>query len=270
TGSGIGWFVSKIVDSFDVRSDGDRVAVFQLVHGSAQRTGFGLNAFATKKDILQYLRRNLTVPLRSMSGAEELSHIASNEFTAEMGDRPNVPNILIVIMDDHQRDTVAAPPMELYSENRNVIAFGVGLSVNVTYITEVMRREEGGRKIPGDHSTPLEELQNFIRSLRNLIESAFPISANKIAGEGPFDQVSHYFAGVNVECSRNGFATVLIKTVETFRGRIFLKDHFGESCCDWTFTNNMSDEVKVRVDVKKYGKELRNVRIPLYPLCCFV
>ncbi|XP_013384288.1 collagen alpha-4(VI) chain-like [Lingula anatina] len=121
-------FIKSLVRKFDVGPNAVKVGVLQYSTNTVQE--FNLNTHNTEAAILAAVDR-IKQKRGGTNTAFALSTARKSSFTAAKGDRPNVPNIAIV-MTDGQSINMAATAREanMLRNIASVFAIGVGSNVN--------------------------------------------------------------------------------------------------------------------------------------------
>ena len=158
-------FVKDFLFIADIDSGNVRVGV--IIYSTEDYVQFQLNTYRTKAEIFNAVDQ---IPYRygSTNTADALNTMRTEMFIAVNGDRPNVPNIAIVVTDGvsniNSRRTI--PEAETArADNIHIYAIGIGL----TDTTE----------LDGIASKPVEEnrfaVQEFseLRTLRDQVFAAF-------------------------------------------------------------------------------------------------
>ncbi|XP_013401673.1 ZP domain-containing protein-like [Lingula anatina] len=121
-------FIKSLVRKFDVGPNAVQVGVLQYSDYAVQE--LNLNTHSTEAAILAAVDR-----IRQMGDgtntALALSTVRTSSFTAARGDRPNVPNLVIVMTDGRSNDMAATAREANKLRNiASVFAIGVGSNVN--------------------------------------------------------------------------------------------------------------------------------------------
>ena len=158
-------FVADFLFIADIDNGNVRVGV--IIYSTEDHLEFNLNTYSTKMDVLTAIE---DIPYRygSTNTADALKTMRTEMYTAANGDRPNVPNICIVVTDGvsniNSRRTIPEAE-EARAAGIHIYAIGIGL----TDTTE----------LDGIASKPVEEnrfaVQEFseLRALRDTVFSAF-------------------------------------------------------------------------------------------------
>ena len=158
-------FVADFLFIADIDNGNVRVGV--IIYSTEDHLEFNLNTYSTKVDVLTAIE---DIPYRygSTNTADALKTMRTEMYTAANGDRPNVPNICIVVTDGvsniNSRRTIPEAE-EARAAGIHIYAIGIGL----TDTTE----------LDGIASKPVEEnrfaVQEFseLRALRDTVFSAF-------------------------------------------------------------------------------------------------
>ena len=158
-------FVADFLFIADIDNGNVRVGV--IIYSTDDHLEFNLNTYSTKMDVLTAIE---DIPYRygSTNTADALKTMRTEMYTAANGDRPNVPNICIVVTDGvsniNSRRTIPEAE-EARAAGIHIYAIGIGL----TDTTE----------LDGIASKPVEEnrfaVQEFseLRALRDKVFSAF-------------------------------------------------------------------------------------------------
>ncbi|XP_064601374.1 collagen alpha-4(VI) chain-like [Liolophura sinensis] len=118
-------FLRGVVQHFDVGQDNVRVGLITFNFGALVE--FNLNQFSTKEEVLQAFDHvqgihEGTATHRALKYAREIS------FTAENGDRPDIPNVAILLTDGQSThpDKTATEQALLKAAGVRVFAIGIG------------------------------------------------------------------------------------------------------------------------------------------------
>ncbi|XP_013404385.1 ZP domain-containing protein-like [Lingula anatina] len=119
-------FIKSLVRKFDVGPNAVKVGVLQYSTYAVQE--FNLNTHSTEAAILAAVDR-----IRQKSGgtntALALSTARTSSFTAAKGDRPNVPN-LVIVMTDGRSNNMAATAREANKLRNIASVFAIGVGSN--------------------------------------------------------------------------------------------------------------------------------------------
>ena len=158
-------FVTDFLFIADI--DGGNVRVGVIIYSTEDHLEFNLNTYNTKVDVLTAIE-NIPYRYGSTNTADALLTMRSEMYTAANGDRPNVPNICIVITDGvsniNSRRTIPEAE-QARADGIHIYAIGIGL----TDTTE----------LDGIASKPVEDnrfaVQEFseLRALRDQVFAAF-------------------------------------------------------------------------------------------------
>jgi len=132
-------YVVSIVDALDVRQEAVRVGM--VTFSLTARHEFYLNTFYDKEEMKAKIRS--TPYMGAFTNTQEgLEYIKEGQFISGRGDRPSVPNVVVVITDgesnmiDGRLNIQTAPAItvetatELQQSGVNIIAIGIGDTVN--------------------------------------------------------------------------------------------------------------------------------------------
>ena len=158
-------FVADFLFIADI--DGGNVRVGVIIYSTEDHLEFNMNTYNTKVDVLTAIE-NMPHRYGSTNTAGALLTMRSEMYTAANGDRPNVPNICIVITDGvsniNSRRTIPEAE-QARADGIHIYAIGIGL----TDTTE----------LDGIASKPVEDnrfaVQEFseLRALRDQVFAAF-------------------------------------------------------------------------------------------------
>ncbi|XP_078580606.1 uncharacterized protein LOC144864418 isoform X3 [Branchiostoma floridae x Branchiostoma japonicum] len=123
-------FLEAITAGFEVSSSQTRVGVVQYSTGI--NTEFNLNSFATEAEVINAIR-GLSHQRGSTFTGAGITFTRLESFTGSSGDRPEAPNVLIVITDGISADSVDAPAEVARAENITTYSIGIGDEIN--YLT---------------------------------------------------------------------------------------------------------------------------------------
>ncbi|XP_066300013.1 collagen alpha-3(VI) chain-like [Branchiostoma lanceolatum] len=123
-------FLEAITSGFEVSSTQTRVGVVQ--YSTRINTEFDLNSFATEAEVINAIR-GLSHQRGSTFTGAGITFTRVESFTGSSGDRPEAPNVLIVITDGISADSVDAPAEAARAENITTYSIGIGDEIN--YLT---------------------------------------------------------------------------------------------------------------------------------------
>ncbi|CAH1241297.1 COL6A3 [Branchiostoma lanceolatum] len=123
-------FLEAITSGFEVSSTQTRVGVVQ--YSTRINTEFDLNSFATEAEVINAIR-GLSHQRGSTFTGAGITFTRVESFTGASGDRPEAPNVLIVITDGISADSVDAPAEAARAENITTYSIGIGDEIN--YLT---------------------------------------------------------------------------------------------------------------------------------------
>ena len=152
---------------FIAEIDNGNVRVGVIIYSTEDYVQFQLNTYATKAEVFDAVDQ---IPYRygSTNTADALNTMRTEMFTAFNGDRPNVPNLAIVVTDGvsniNSRRTI--PEAEQARADRiHIYAIGIGL----TDTTEL----DGIASKPADENSFAVQEFSELRSLRDQVFAAF-------------------------------------------------------------------------------------------------
>nr|XP_014348789.1 PREDICTED: collagen alpha-1(XII) chain [Latimeria chalumnae] len=115
-------FLENIVRVFDISPN--RVQVGLAQYSGDPRTEWHLNAHGTKESLLDAVR-NLPYKGGNTLTGLALNYIQQNNFKPEVGSRPNVYQIGVLITDGKSQDDVIAPSQKLRDQGIELFAIGI-------------------------------------------------------------------------------------------------------------------------------------------------
>lgn len=132
-------FVSKFVQAFNIGHGPQDVQIGAVTWSSAVHNQFNMNKYGTKT-ALQSAINGITYDSGNTQTHLALQYVMNNSFKPAAGDRPNVPNILIV-MTDGQSTTPSQTLTETqklhHIPNLKVFAIGIGSGVDRTELGHI-------------------------------------------------------------------------------------------------------------------------------------
>ncbi|CAH3196871.1 unnamed protein product [Porites evermanni] len=120
-------FVKSIIEEFDISRDGTNIAF--VLFASSVQVVFSLNEFYNKADMQQAVQA-VPYPAGGTKTGAGLDVVRS-QILANLGDRSNLTNIVIVVTDGHSGDDVRAPSSRLRDMNVTIISVGVGCCYDI-------------------------------------------------------------------------------------------------------------------------------------------
>ncbi|XP_034416759.1 collagen alpha-3(VI) chain-like [Cyclopterus lumpus] len=117
-------FVQRVVERLSVDDNQDRISVVQYSRDPAVQ--FYLNTYATKVEILDFVRGLRHKGGRPLNTGAALQYVKDNVFTASAGSRrlEGVPQVLILLSGGRSSDSVDAPASAL--KQLGVLTFAIG------------------------------------------------------------------------------------------------------------------------------------------------
>jgi len=97
-------FVSELVNKFDVENGHVRVGL--LTYSTTVQVTFNLNMYTSRADIRAAISRLTYVAGRTNTG-DALAHARTVMLQPAAGDRPHVPNVIVVLTDGGSNDKLA-------------------------------------------------------------------------------------------------------------------------------------------------------------------
>ena len=129
-------FLTDLVKAFSIGPDATRVGA--IVFSEQVRLALGLNAYDNAEDINQALL-NIAYLGQTTNTPEALLQTRTQCFNAANGDRPNVPNLAIVITDgvpfpDNRRTPALNEAKVLRDTGATVISIGVTNNIDADFL----------------------------------------------------------------------------------------------------------------------------------------
>lgn len=117
-------FVQRVVETFSVGKDKDRVAVVQ--YSSEPEAHFFLNTYPDKQDVLSSIKSLKHKGGRSLNTGAALDYVKKDVFTATSGSRgqEGVPQILVLLSGGRSQDDVGGAAIALKQDN--IVPFSIG------------------------------------------------------------------------------------------------------------------------------------------------
>ncbi|XP_078660839.1 uncharacterized protein LOC144905190 isoform X3 [Branchiostoma floridae x Branchiostoma belcheri] len=127
-------FTRRLANNFDVSLADTRVGVVQ--YSDFPTTEFNLNSFNTN-ELVDLAIRNIQYQEGGTDTGEAIDFVRVNSFSANNGDRSNVPNVMIVVTDGQSSDDVAVPAQTARNAGITMYAVGIGNSVDANELLQI-------------------------------------------------------------------------------------------------------------------------------------
>jgi len=98
-------FVSQLVDRFDVETGNARVGL--LTYSTAVQASFNLTTYRSRAQVRAAVTA-LTYAAGRTNTGDALAYVRTVMLQPEAGDRPDVPNVVVVLTDGGSNDKLAA------------------------------------------------------------------------------------------------------------------------------------------------------------------
>ncbi|XP_037108426.1 matrilin-4 isoform X2 [Syngnathus acus] len=115
-------FMIDILDTLDIGLNGTRVGVVQ--YSSQVRNEFSLNSYDSMSGMVDAIRRVVPLAQGTMTGLA-IRYVMDNAFSPPQGDRPRVPNVVVIVTDGRPQDRVAEVAAEARQKGIEIFAVGV-------------------------------------------------------------------------------------------------------------------------------------------------
>ncbi|XP_049590228.1 matrilin-4 isoform X3 [Syngnathus scovelli] len=115
-------FMIDILDMLDIGLNGTRVGVVQ--YSSQVRNEFSLNSYDSMSGMVDAIRRVVPLAQGTMTGLA-IRYVMDNAFSPPQGDRPRVPNVVVIVTDGRPQDRVAEVAAEARQKGIEIFAVGV-------------------------------------------------------------------------------------------------------------------------------------------------
>ncbi|KAE8298898.1 Matrilin-4 [Larimichthys crocea] len=115
-------FMIDILDTLDIGLNATRVGVVQ--YSSQVRTEFSLRAHAKLDSMVKGINEIIPLAQGTMTGLA-IKYVMNEAFTAEAGDRPKVPNVVVIVTDGRPQDRVTEVAAEAREKGIEIYAVGV-------------------------------------------------------------------------------------------------------------------------------------------------
>ncbi|XP_039272472.2 matrilin-1-like isoform X1 [Styela clava] len=157
-------FLQDFLSHFPVSQDGVRVGIY-LFNDTVSSSDIDLHSHESRKDVINTID-HISLKGDGINIGAALSWMAINGFTKDSGDRQHVDNMVILILQDHPKDSIF-DGAKMLKYKSDVLSIGVGYDIN-----------------DDDLSAMSTGSENFYRSTssENLIRLSTPLH-NKICGE---------------------------------------------------------------------------------------
>ncbi|XP_078691394.1 uncharacterized protein LOC144921870 [Branchiostoma floridae x Branchiostoma belcheri] len=128
-------FVTALVDRFEI---GDLDALVGVVrYNTGQMLEFHLNAYNNKAATLAHISGMTTTPGGGTLTGAALTYVANTMLLPSNGNRPDAPDVVIVLTDGFSWDSVAGPASVLHSMGVQTFAIGVGSCVSDAQLHDI-------------------------------------------------------------------------------------------------------------------------------------
>ncbi|XP_062271586.1 matrilin-4 [Scomber scombrus] len=115
-------FMIDILNTLDIGLNATRVGVVQ--YSSQVRSEFTLKAHSKLDSTVKAINRIIPLSQGTMTGLA-IKYVMTNAFTPEAGDRPKVPNVVVIVTDGRPQDRVAEVAAEAREKGIEIYAVGV-------------------------------------------------------------------------------------------------------------------------------------------------
>ncbi|XP_030275676.1 matrilin-4 isoform X2 [Sparus aurata] len=115
-------FMIDILATLDIGLNATRVGVVQ--YSSQVRSEFSLKTHAKLETMVKGINEIIPLAQGTMTGLA-IKYVMNNAFTAEAGDRPKVPNVVVIVTDGRPQDRVAEVAAEAREKGIEIYAVGV-------------------------------------------------------------------------------------------------------------------------------------------------
>uniref|UniRef100_UPI0037E944B3 matrilin-4 n=1 Tax=Semicossyphus pulcher TaxID=241346 RepID=UPI0037E944B3 len=115
-------FMIDILDTLDIGLNATRVGVVQ--YSSQVRSEFSLKTHATLASMVKGINQIIPLAQGTMTGLA-IKYVMNSAFIAEEGDRPKVPNVVVIVTDGRPQDRVAEVAAEAREKGIEIYAVGV-------------------------------------------------------------------------------------------------------------------------------------------------
>uniref|UniRef100_A0A8C5DSG0 Matrilin-4-like n=1 Tax=Gouania willdenowi TaxID=441366 RepID=A0A8C5DSG0_GOUWI len=115
-------FMIDILNTLDIGLNATRVGVVQ--YSSQVRSEFSLKSHADVEDMVKNIHEIVPLAQGTMTGLA-IKYVLTQAFTAEAGDRPKVPNVVVIVTDGRPQDRVAEVAAEARERGVEIYAVGV-------------------------------------------------------------------------------------------------------------------------------------------------
>ncbi|KAM7006293.1 matrilin-4 isoform 2-T2 [Tautogolabrus adspersus] len=115
-------FMIDILATLDIGLNATRVGVVQ--YSSQVRSEFSLKTHATLDSMVKGINQIIPLAQGTMTGLA-IKYVMNSAFIAEEGDRPKVPNVVVIVTDGRPQDRVAEVAAEAREKGIEIYAVGV-------------------------------------------------------------------------------------------------------------------------------------------------
>ncbi|KAM7421857.1 hypothetical protein PAMA_010084 [Pampus argenteus] len=115
-------FMIDILDTLDIGLNATRVGVVQ--YSSQVRSEFSLKTHSKLDSMVKGINQIIPLAQGTMTGLA-IKYVMNAAFTAEEGDRPQVPNVAVIVTDGRPQDRVAEVAAEAREKGIEIYAVGV-------------------------------------------------------------------------------------------------------------------------------------------------
>uniref|UniRef100_A0A8C6LJ23 Matrilin 4 n=1 Tax=Nothobranchius furzeri TaxID=105023 RepID=A0A8C6LJ23_NOTFU len=115
-------FMIDILDTLDIGLDTTRVGVVQ--YSSQVRSEFSLKTHSKLENMVKAINEIIPLAQGTMTGLA-IRYLMNEAFSPEQGDRPEVPNVAVIVTDGRPQDRVAEVAAEAREKGIEIFAVGV-------------------------------------------------------------------------------------------------------------------------------------------------
>ncbi|KAK7489962.1 hypothetical protein BaRGS_00018827, partial [Batillaria attramentaria] len=179
-------FVQDVISSLDIETNMIRVGV--VTYSSSAAVDFFLNTHSTESAV------NLAVSNIVYSGggtdtAEALELLPSDVFTEANGDRPDVPNVAVIITDGNSGTDVTGPAQNARDAGIKLLAVGVGSGIDLSELNLIASDPDSENVFQVDDFNVLNDtLKNLWTTICSI--TGYWFGASDETTEGTFQRLS--------------------------------------------------------------------------------
>ncbi|XP_023932357.1 matrilin-4-like [Lingula anatina] len=159
-------FLSRITEDFEIGQNATQIGV--LTFATNARDQFYLNKYRTGKEVREAIKKIVQPDTFSTNTHKAINLMRMDYFLSKNGDRPDVPNVAVVITDGKSRNQLATKKEAAEAKNQGITMVAVGIGKQYS-LNELRNIASDHAEMPGEKMVFTVENYDTLADLKEQI-----------------------------------------------------------------------------------------------------